>query len=168
MRFFCIDYGLERTGLAVSDPEGRLAFPVKTLFFSDFPTRKAFLDELACLITEALANALVIGLPLPLEGEETLICRQIRNIARRLSHRISIPIYFMNEALTSSLAEEYLRANGVRTKKWKAVLDQEAAVCILEFFLSAYEHGGEEFLRRSQFTMNNQGGGVSRRSTPKR
>ncbi|MBO4369399.1 MAG: Holliday junction resolvase RuvX [Desulfovibrio sp.] len=152
MRFFCIDYGLERTGLAVSDPSAHLAFPLKTLRLADYQNRKQLLDALADCIRESDCSGVVLGLPMPLEGGETMICRQIRNIAKRLAHRITIPIYFMNEALTSEMALSFLQASRVRVRKRKAILDQEAAVCILESFLERYHKEGDTFLARALFS----------------
>ena len=120
MKFVGVDYGLARTGLAVSDPEGRLAFPLMTLRLEDFSDRKAF----------------VVGLPLTLDGEESLTTRQIRNVTERLKRRVSLPFFFMMEALSSQEAWSDLREAGLKMRKRKAVLDQQAAVRILSSFLS--------------------------------
>ena len=149
MRFLGIDYGLERTGLAISDPSGSLVFPLKTLRLADFGTRKALLDALAAIIRQEAAEACVMGLPVPLEGEETLICRQIRNVTERLKRRVAVPFYFMNEALTSYLAWEDLRQSGVKEAKRRQVLDQQAAVRILEAFLAEAERQGPSFLTKA-------------------
>ena len=136
MKFVGVDYGLARTGLAVSDPEGRLAFPLMTLRLEDFSDRKAFLAALAERIVEAGAEAVVVGLPLTLDGEESLTTRQIRNVTERLKRRVSLPFFFMLEALSSQEAWSDLREAGLKMRKRKAVLDQQAAVRILSSFLS--------------------------------
>lgn len=150
MRVLGIDYGLERTGLAVSDPSGKVVFPLKTLRLADFGTRAALLDALADTIHNTYVEACVVGLPLPLEGEETLICRQIRNVTRRLMRRVMLPFYFMNEALTSYLAWEDLKQSGVKARKRRDVLDQQAAVRILQAFLAEAEKQGPSFLTQAQ------------------
>ena len=136
MKFVGVDYGLARTGLAVSDPEGRLAFPLMTLRLEDFSDRKAFLAALAERIVEAGAEAVVVGLPLTLDGEESLTTRQVRNVTERLKRRVSLPFFFMMEALSSQEAWADLREAGLKVRKRKAVLDQQAAVRILSSFLS--------------------------------
>ena len=136
MRYAGIDYGLSRIGLAISDPTESLAFPLTTVHFADFPTRKEMLDHVAKLLLEAEAEALVIGYPKPLNGPETLICRQVLNVTKRLWRRLNLPCYLMNEALTSEQALDDLRACGVKPKMRKKILDQQAAVRILESFLS--------------------------------
>ena len=136
MRYAGIDYGLSRTGLAISDPSERLVFPLCTLHLKDYATRSALLDAIALQIKEAQAEACVLGLPTPLEGPETLICRQIRNVSTRLFRRLELPMYFMNEALSSQEDWADLCAAGVKLGKRKAILDQQAAVRILESFLA--------------------------------
>ena len=136
MKFVAVDYGLARTGLAASDPEGRLAFPLATLRLEDFTDRKAFLAALAERIAEAGAEAVVVGLPLTLDGEETMTTRQIRNVTERLTRRVPLPFFFMIEALSSEEAWADLREAGLKMRKRKAVLDQQAAVRILSSFLS--------------------------------
>ena len=131
-----VDYGLARTGLAVSDPEGRLAFPLRTLRLADHPDRKALLDALAQAILAAGAEAVVMGLPLLADGGESLTTRQVRNVTRRLQRRIPLPFYFMSEELSSEEAWDDLRAAGLDARRRRTVLDQQAAVRILESFLA--------------------------------
>ena len=78
-------------------------------------------------------------LPLLENGEETLTTRQIRHFTERLKRRVDLPIYFMPELLSSQEAEADLREAGIRPRDRRAVLDQQAAVRILESFLSEPE-----------------------------
>lgn len=136
MKYLALDYGLKRTGVAVTDAGGRMAFPRHTLVLK---TRDAFFAELVALITREEAEAIVLGLPLLLDGQETLITRQVRNFAARLARRVKLPIYWMQEILSSHEAEEDLRAAGRSGKELSAVVDQQAAVRILESFLNLPE-----------------------------
>ena len=85
---------------------------------------------------QAGAEAVVMGLPLTLDGEESLTTRQIRNVTERLKRRVPLPFFFMMEALSSAEAWSDLREAGLKLSKRKAVLDQQAAVRILSSFLS--------------------------------
>lgn len=136
MRFAGIDYGLARTGLAVSDPEGHLAFPVATFHLADFGGRSALLDALAGRILKEGAEAVVMGLPLCEDGSESLTTRQVRNVAGRLKRRLELPFYYMPELLSSVEAAQDLSACGLSRQKARAVLDQQAAVRILSSFLN--------------------------------
>ena len=131
-----MDYGLARTGLAVSDPEGRLAFPLVTLRLEAFADRKALLAALARRVADAGAEAVVMGLPLLPDGSDSLTTRQVRNATRRLQRRVPLPFYFMPEELSSEEAWEDLRAAGLPRQRRKDVLDQQAAVRILASFLA--------------------------------
>lgn len=131
-----MDYGLARTGLAVSDPDGRMAFPLETVRLQDYPDRKLFLAALAEKIIETGAEAVVVGLPLTQDGEESLTTRQVRNVTQRLKRRVPLPFYYMVEELSSEEAWADLREAGLKMRKRKAVLDQQAAVRILSSFLS--------------------------------
>ncbi len=131
-----VDYGLARTGLAVSDPEGRLAFPLTTLRLEDYADRKAFLAALVAGITAEGAGAVVMGLPLLDDGTDSLTTRQVRNITGRLKRRLDMPVFYMPELLSSEEAWSDLREAGLKARKRKAVLDQQAAVRILASFLA--------------------------------
>ncbi|WP_297829361.1 Holliday junction resolvase RuvX [uncultured Desulfovibrio sp.] len=136
MKYVGVDYGLARTGLAVSDPEGRLAFPLGTLRLEEHAGRKEFLAALAARITAEAAGAVVMGLPLLDDGTDSLTTRQVRNITARLKRRLDLPVFYMPELLSSEEAWADLREAGVRVGKRKAVLDQQAAVRILASFLA--------------------------------
>lgn len=130
MKILGIDYGQHRIGLAMA--QGTMAFPFKTL---QRTTRdKMFADILAILDSEQV-EAIVLGLPIDLRGEETLTTRQVRNFKDSLARRTTLPIYFVNEALTSNEARERLIEAGVPQKRHKEMIDQMAAVCILETYL---------------------------------
>lgn len=138
MRTLGIDFGLKRVGLAVSDPRGSMAFPFKTI---ERTTRDAlFADLLAILETEDI-EAIVVGLPLTLDGGDSMTTRQARNFAASLGRRTDLPIALMDERLSSAAADEDLDMAGMKNgKKRKAARDQQAAVHILQSYLS---HGGE-------------------------
>ncbi len=136
MKYIAIDYGQKRTGIAVSDAGGRMAFPRTTILMR---TRDGFFAELLALIEAEAPDAIVIGLPIDLDGEETLTTRQARNFAKSLARRTPLPLFWMEEALSSFEAERDLREAGRSAAKGRAVLDQQAAVRILQSFLEQSE-----------------------------
>lgn len=133
MKYLAIDYGEKRAGIAVSDAGGRMAFARATL---DAAPKDAFFRKLLGLIAEEAAEAVVLGLPLNLKGEETKGSARVRAFAGRLRERADLPIFLVNEALTSFAANEELKAAGLPLKKRAALLDQQAAVHILQAFLN--------------------------------
>ncbi|MBG0790808.1 MAG: Holliday junction resolvase RuvX [Desulfovibrionaceae bacterium] len=132
MRALGIDFGLKRVGLAVCDPAGVLVSPLRTI---ERTTRNALFDELTEIIQDESIEAVVVGLPLSLAGEDTLTTRQARNFAESLKRRTDVPIHLMDERLSSAEAEEELNAAGLRGKKRKMALDSQAAVIILRSWL---------------------------------
>ena len=136
MKYLAIDYGQKRTGIAVSDPGGRMAFPRATIAMRG---KDAFFAELLALAEDERVEAFVVGLPLRGNGEDSETTRQVRNMAARLKRRSTLPVYFMEEALSSWEAESRLREVRKHGKEILNRLDQSAAVAILESFLALPE-----------------------------
>ncbi len=134
MTILSIDFGVKRLGLAVSNPENTMAFPLCTI---ERTTRDALFEQLLALLEEKAVERIVIGLPKHLDGSDSLTTRQVRNFAASLARRTDIPFEFMDEALSSAQAEALLDTAGVRGQKRKRVLDQQAAVLILESYLTS-------------------------------
>lgn len=135
LKYLAIDFGTRRIGLAVSDPEARLAFPLKTVYKT---TRDKLFAEILAALEEYGVQGVVLGLPhgpVAADGQEALIVRQVMNFATRLKRRIQLPIHLVDEEFTSKEAEERLRQAGLHGKKLKEVLDQQAAARILEAFI---------------------------------
>ena len=137
MKYLGIDYGQKRTGIAVTDPEAVMAFPRRTLIMRG---KDAFFEELLALAAEEKVDAFVVGLPLRGDGSDSETTRQARNMAERLKRRTVLPVYLMEETLSSHDAAMRLREAGHSGKSAAARLDQAAAVAILESFLSQPEH----------------------------
>ena len=136
MKYLAIDYGLKRTGIALSDPGGCFAFPRCTILMRG---KEAFFAELLALADAEKAEAFVVGLPLRQNGEESESSRRARNMAARLKRRSPLPVYFMPEALSSFDAETRLREAGKKSGKIRDTIDRSAAAAILESFLSLPE-----------------------------
>lgn len=132
MKYLAIDFGEKRTGIAVTDSGGAMAFPRTTIVKT---TRDAFWAAMVRVIAEEGAEAVVVGLPLTRDGGETMLLRQVRNFIASLKRRCSLPVYVMEETLSSFEAERKLREAG----PCRAGLDGAAAAGILESFLNLPE-----------------------------
>ncbi len=139
-RVLGVDYGERRVGLAVSDPTGTIAQPLPTL------TRRAGkrppVQAIADLAREWQVEAVVVGLPLTLEGDESDWTRETRAFAERLAQRTGLPLHFVDERLTSVRAERAVRSLGLRRaeREDKTRVDAAAAVLILQAFLDRGAH----------------------------
>jgi putative holliday junction resolvase len=128
-----IDIGAVRIGVAVSDPEGRLATPVETV-----PAGEGALDRIAAIVAEHEPIEVVVGLPVSLSGGEGPAAVQARAYAERLADRVHpVPVRMVDERLTTASAERALRASGRKGRNQRAVVDQAAAVEILQSALDA-------------------------------
>ncbi len=140
MKYLAIDFGLKRTGIAVTDDGGHMAFARSTITWGRNGTRATFFSTLMEIIQKEAPSAIVVGLPCAEDGTDSLTTRQVRNFVKSLKRRTTLPIFWMNERLSSFEALDRLHQAGVYGAKVEAVLDQQAAVCILESFLSMPEH----------------------------
>lgn len=132
MKYLAVDFGEKRTGIAVSDQGGVMAFARATVRKT---TKDAFWTEMLGIVDAEQAEAIVVGMPRTRDGQDTMIIRQIRNFIQSLKRRTPLPVYVMEETLSSFEAEEKLRA----AKKNRAGLDAAAAAGILESFLNLPE-----------------------------
>ncbi len=125
--------GSVRIGVAVSDPDGILATPVETVRRDR--TGK-HLRRLAALAAELEVVEVVVGLPRTLADRTGPSARDATELAAALGHRVApTPVRLADERLTTVSAQRSLRAAGVRAKDQRAVIDQAAAVAILQSWL---------------------------------
>ena len=124
-----LDYGDARIGVAATDPLGILAHPVETI-----DVRKTGVAErVAEIATQRQIKILIVGLPLNLDGEEGPAAEKARKFASKLQARLpELPLEFVDETLTTVSASAKLHQAGRNAKKQKSVIDQAAAVEILE------------------------------------
>jgi putative holliday junction resolvase len=128
-----VDIGAVRIGIATSDPAGQLATPVETV-----PADEHALDRVADLVGEYEPIEIVVGLPVSLSGGEGPAATQARAYAVRLADRVHpVPVRMVDERLTTTSAERALRASGRKGRSRRAVVDQAAAVEILQSALDA-------------------------------
>lgn len=123
-----IDPGEARIGVARSDPSGFLATPVETVRRGGGDLRR--LQE---LLADEGAVEVVVGLPRSLSGGEGPAAERVRRFAARLARRVApIPVRLCDERLTTVSAESMLRDRGHKGGARRAVVDQAAAVLILQ------------------------------------
>ncbi len=127
-----LDIGDARTGVAISDELGIAAHPLCTIHRK---SRKAVLAELQELVTAHKVERIVVGLPLQLDGETGTQARKVKRFAERLEQQVNLPIVFWDESFTTFEASRILRGTKKRRRKRKQVIDQVAAVLILEGYL---------------------------------
>jgi putative Holliday junction resolvase len=134
-----IDPGDARIGVARSDPSGFLATPVETV-----PRKAGDLARIADLAVEEHAVEVVVGLPRSLSGREGPAAARVREFAAALARRIApVPVRLCDERLTTVSAEAMLRERGRKGSRRRAVVDQVAAVVILQHALDTERNAGQ-------------------------
>lgn len=133
-----VDVGDARIGVAVCDPEGLIAVPLETL--SRGP---GDLDRLADIVRVQGAVEVVVGLPTSLSGREGPAATKVRETARELAVLVApVEVRLVDERLSTVTAERVLRDRGKKGAKRRAVVDQAAAVVILQHALDSERSTG--------------------------
>jgi putative holliday junction resolvase len=140
-RRIAVDVGDARIGVASCDPDGVLATPVETVPGRDVPAARR---RLSAIVGEYEPIEVVIGLPRSLSGSEGPAAAKVRAFAQDVAKIISpVPVRLVDERMTTVTATHGLRASGVKAKKGRAVVDQAAAVVILQSALEAERVSGK-------------------------
>jgi putative Holliday junction resolvase len=134
MRVLAIDYGERRIGLAVSDPTGTIASPAGHILRR--AGKRPPITELARRATELEAEALVVGLPLDGDGNETERSADARRVGDELSRRTGLPVRYVDERFTTVQALNAVRAMGASTRGRKGDVDALAATVLLQHALA--------------------------------
>jgi len=136
-----VDVGKVRVGVAMSDPDGILATPLVTVPRDTGAAADAVpsdIAELVRLVGEHEAVQVVVGLPVQLNGAEGPAAIDIRAYVGRLAKAVGeVPVVLADERMSTVVATRRLAERGVRGKRQRAVVDQAAAVEILQSWLDA-------------------------------
>jgi putative Holliday junction resolvase len=133
MRYLAVDLGEKRTGLAVGDDVSKMVSPMKVIEGS----RGDLLDAVREAAEDADADAIVIGLPINMDGTEGPAAKQTRVFGNELAQATNLPVHFQDERLTSYAADQRMARTGRTHKQKKSIRDALAAAEILRDFLDA-------------------------------
>lgn len=125
-----VDVGTVRIGVASSDPHGMLAMPLATV-----PRGTGDLARIAEFAVEHAVTEIVVGLPIALSGNETASTADARRFAAELARGQGSPVRLVDERLSSVSANAALKAAGRDSRSSRSVVDQAAAVIILQYAL---------------------------------
>lgn len=134
-RVLGVDVGTVRVGLALSDPTGTLASPLETLRRAK---DESDLDRLAALVVEHEVAEVVVGEPRHLSGASGASAEDAAAYSQALADRIAdVPVYLIDERLSTVTAASHLRQGGIDSRNQRSVIDQAAAVVILQQYLDS-------------------------------
>lgn len=122
-----IDVGRARVGVARCDPDGLLAVPVETV-----PRAETSVARIVEIVREYDAIEVLVGLPISLGGAETASTADAREFAGALDAALEVPVRLVDERLSTVSANAVLRQNGRSQKSSRRIVDQIAAVVLLQ------------------------------------
>jgi putative Holliday junction resolvase len=139
-RLAAIDYGTVRLGVAITDPDQRLASPLENYTRRDLVADALWIKKLA--ETERIAG-FVVGLPVHTSGEESQKSAEARRFGQWLAENTNLPVRFFDERFTTANAEALLQDAGLTKKRRKDRLDKLAAQILLSAYLESTRTEGE-------------------------
>lgn len=122
-----IDVGKARVGVARCDPDGMLAVPVETV-----QRTESAIERIAELAGEYEPFEFIVGLPVNMRGEDTESTRDARSFAEEIARRTGAAVRLIDERLSTVSAHSALRASGRSQKNSRSIVDQVAAVVLLQ------------------------------------
>jgi len=135
VRILALDVGTKTIGVAVSDPLGMFAQPVETIRRVG---RRKDVERVVAHVLERQVGCVVVGLPLKTDGSEGPSAAEARRMLTALDEALDgVEIVLHDERFTTQQAERALVGGGVRRKKRKQLIDQVAAVLILQAYLDS-------------------------------
>lgn len=130
MRTLGLDIGSKRIGVAVSDPGGRVATPVKVL-------EAGSVQALRRMAEDYEAEKVVVGLPKTLSGEEGPQAASVREAAERIGSELGVPVVYFDERLSSAEAKRSMAQAGLSERRMRGKLDAAAACLVLQAYLDS-------------------------------
>ena len=131
-----VDVGSVRIGVAASDPDAIMAFPVETV-----PTGEGDAERVAAIASDRHAITVFVGLPRTLKGEEGASAKMAEKFARRVAELTAADVRLIDERFSTSTASRALTGAGKSARNQRQIIDQAAAVVILETALDIDRQG---------------------------
>ncbi len=131
-----IDYGMRKTGIAISNPEQTIAMPINTIYQTEDKEKIKAILNLSHIYS---AGSLVVGLPVNMDGKISSQTTILLKFAGMLSNATSLPIYLQDERLTSRAADSLLKSLGFNRRKRNNKDDAIAASMLLETTLNSIQ-----------------------------
>ena len=131
-RILGLDYGKKRIGVAVSDPLGNFAVGLETIPLS---SKENAVEAIGKICAQYSIETAVLGLPRHMDGREGTEAEAVRAFGTQLAEALGLTVDYLDERLTSVLAQQTLREQGIQGSRNKGLIDQAAACRILQDYL---------------------------------
>ena len=137
MRYLAIDLGSKRTGIAIGDDITNIVTPIDVIEIRRGDDDVHLLQSLSQMMEVHAPGAIVIGLPINMDGTEGPAALATRSFGAALAMQSKLPVHYQDERLTSFAAEQQLAGTGRTRKEKRGLIDALAAAQILRDFLAA-------------------------------
>lgn len=128
-RILAVDFGDARTGLAATDWTGTIVVPLERI---DARDELEVVRAIVALVAERQTEAVVVGVPLSVDGGDTARTHRTRTFAERLRAALTVPVATIDESHSTDEAHERLKQGGLKASQRKRLVDSTAALVILE------------------------------------
>jgi putative holliday junction resolvase len=128
-RWLGLDLGSVRIGVALSDPLGITAQPLTVLKSAG---NQKDMMAIGGLINQHEVTQVIVGLPFNMDGTESSTTKKVRDFTAKLSGKLNVPVFFVDERLTSKQAERAMIEGNVSREKRKLSIDKVAAALLLQ------------------------------------
>lgn len=134
MRVMAIDYGMARTGIALSDPTGLIASPYQVI-----PSRnyEKLLAGIGQVLSETSPDQVILGYPGRTDGAKSEMCERVERFQEELRTRFGIEAQLVDEKYTTVIASQMLHAGGIKAKEQRKNIDAAAAAVLLQGYLDS-------------------------------
>ena len=140
-RYLGIDYGTKRIGLALSDEEGIIAFPLDVI---ENTGERKVIQEISRIVGEKAVSVIIVGMPLKLDGTRGPAAENVGRFIEAVKAALDLPVNVWDERLSTRIAERAMIEGGLSRQRRKQSLDQSTAQIILQSYLDAHGNNEEE------------------------
>ncbi len=137
MRILAIDYGMARTGVALSDPTGLIATPYRVV-----PSRnyEKLLIAIGEIISTIAPDKVILGFPGRTDGTKSEMCERVERFKDELKQRFNVDAELVDEKYTTVIASQMLHAGGTKAKEQRQNIDAAAAAVLLQGYLDGHRN----------------------------
>lgn len=134
MRVLAIDYGMSRTGIAVSDPTGLIASPYRVIPSRNYEKLLLGVGE---VLAEVKPDRVILGYPGRTDGAKSEMCERVERFRDEIVQRFGVTPQLLDEKYTTVIASRMLHDGGTRTKEQRKTIDAAAAAVLLQGYLDS-------------------------------
>ena len=136
-RLLGIDYGEKRIGISISDPNRNIATPLETIIFE---SESSLIIKIRSIVLSWCVDGIILGLPIGMNGQDTIQTKKVRKFYKILCNEFNISVIKEDERLSSVVASNSLRHQGIKPSRNKSMVDSTAAAIILQSYLDRIKY----------------------------